>query len=137
MKAILFVLFFLVIVNCSSYGQWYNKKYHVSDIDLLSEQQLRESLKDSKNSLLGSMIVSGLGFGICLLAENQQFDLPDHPTLLEQLMGKKGANDMAYVIGACMVVGGIGATISFEGRIGKIKSLSAKKQQWGLSAFHP
>ncbi len=137
MKAILCFLLLLVILVDNSFGQWYNKKYHVSDIGQLSDQQLQESLKDSKFNLLGSIIVAGLGGGFCLLAANQQFELPDHPTLLEQAIGKKGMNNIAYVTGAGMVVGGIIALISFEGRIGKLKLALSKKRVTGSVRISP
>ena len=137
MRKSVFVLLLLINTIGNSFGQWYNKKYQVSDIDQLSDKQLQESLKDSKNSSLGSMVVAGLGGVVWLLAANQQFELPDHPTLLEELMGKKGMNDVAYVIGVGMVAGGIIGSISFEGRVGKIKSALSKKGATGSVRISP
>lgn len=137
MRKSLIILFLLIITTGNSFGQWHNKKYHVSDINLLTVDQLQKSLKDSKNSSLGSMVVAGFGGVIWLLAANQQFDLPEHPTLLEELMGKKGMNDVAYVFGVGMAVGGIIASIGFESRSGKIKSALSKKGATGSIRISP
>ena len=137
MKKVGFILFLVVIINCNSYGQWYNKKYHVSDIDLLSVDQLQKSLKDSKNSSLSSIGVAGLGGLLILGGANQWFELPDHPTLLEELLGKKGMNDIAYVVGVGMVAGGIIASIGFESRAGKIKSALSKNGATGSIRISP
>ena len=137
MKKACIFLFLLLFINCNSYGQRYDKKYHVSNVDLLSVDQLQKSLKDSKNSSLSSMGVAGLGGFLILGGANQWFELPDHPTLLEELMGKKGMNDIAYVVGVGMVAVGIIGSISFESRIGKIKSALSKKGATGSVRISP
>ena len=137
MRKSVIVLFLLIITTDNSFGQWYNKKYHVSDINLLSVEQLQKSLKESKTSSLGAIFVACFGGFLVIGGTNQLFDLPDHPTLMEELMGKKGSNDMACVVGAGMVAGGVLASINFESRIRKIKVAINKKAETGSIRISP
>ena len=127
MKKSILTLLLLTFILGNSFGQWYTKKYQVSDINLLSEKQMEESIKDSKNSSLAGILTAGIGGLIYILGSNSVFELSDNPTLLEQLMGKKGINDCAMVMGAGMMGAGVIVSISYEGRIGKIKSALSKK----------
>jgi hypothetical protein len=118
---------YLIFVSCfNSYGQWYVKKYNVSDIDFLSREQLEESLKTSKSDLLYSGIISVAGGGVFLAGRYLPYEIDDESSIIEQLLGEKGMKKILMVSGAGMVVGGAVAGIVYLGRIGRIKSVINK-----------
>ena len=129
MKKIIIILSLLIISFTNSYGQWYAKKYQVSDINLLSKEQLQESLVSSRNGILYSGLAGGMGALIYVLGKNKLFDLPDNPTFVEQLLGRNGVNALTAGVGAAIFAGGVISTISYMERVGKIKTALNKKGQ--------
>ena len=123
MKKIIIVSCLLVISFVSLYGQWYVKKYNVTDINSLSKEQLEESLGKSKTGLLYSGILAGLGGVIFLAGKYSGVYESENPTFFEELVGEKGMNDIAMVTGAGIIIGGTIAGIVHMGRIGRIKSV--------------
>ena len=126
MKKTVGILIFLICNCIVVQGQWYTKRYKVTDINQLTKIQLDESLRNSKNDMYGSMAVMALGGVVYTLGHYSVFDLSDNPTLLEQLMGKKGVNDAAMVIGAGLVIGGFISVVSSNSRVNKIKAALSK-----------
>ncbi len=112
------LLDFLVNAN----GQWYVRKYDVADINLLSQEQLEESLLSSKKDLLYSGIIASMGAGIFLAAKYLPYDEDENPTILEQLIGEKGMNDILIVTGVGILAGGTITCIAYLGRMGRIRS---------------
>jgi len=127
MKKMIIILGLLLISFTNSYGQWYVKKYNVSDINLLSREQLQESLKNSKTGILYSGLVGGMGALIYVLGKNQLFDLPENPTFVEQLLGRNGVNALTAGVGAAIFAGSAISAISYMERSGKIKTALSKK----------
>jgi hypothetical protein len=127
MKKLLIFISLLLAAMFNSYGQWYVKKYQVSDINFLSEQQLNESLENSKKNLLASGIVACMGGCIFLVSQYGSLEPDDNPTFVEQLIGEKGMNKIAEVTGAGLLAGGSIATAGYLVRIGKIRSVINKK----------
>ncbi len=60
MKKIVFTTYIFLIQSVCSHGQWYVKKYNVTDIDFLSREQLEGSLKTTKTDLLYSDAIAGI-----------------------------------------------------------------------------
>jgi hypothetical protein len=123
-----------VIISCllifsiiNSYGQWYVKKYNVTDIQSLMREQLEESLQESKKNLVFSAVIAGFGGTIFLAGRYIGFGESEDPTFLEELLGEKGMNNIAMGIGAGMVVGGAIASVAFLGRNCRIRSIINKK----------
>ena len=119
MKNIILILAFLMVSNLSN-AQWYNRKYHVNDINLLNSYQLNESLSASKSALwvaTGSAIVGG-----CFLLANK-FDLWEsdtNPSELQKLIGKKSMHDMYGGAGVGLIAVG---TIAFFGYLERCKNI--------------
>jgi hypothetical protein len=122
MKRIALASFFLLLVSLNSSGQWYQKKYQVSDINALSLDQLQESLKESKNDALISSGIAVLG-GLCILSGIYiPYEINDESTLFEQIMGPKGMNYLLIGIGALFAAGGTISAFNFLGRTVSIKN---------------
>jgi hypothetical protein len=119
MKKIILVSCLLLISYLDSYGQWYVKKYNVSDINLLSQEQLEKSLRNSKNGLLASGFCAGLGAILFFVPETPS----DDPTFFQQLIGEKGQNAVNKSFGVGLMMGGTIASIVYLGRIGRIKTV--------------
>jgi hypothetical protein len=92
----------LVMVFISSSGQWYEKKYGVSRIDLLSDVQMDEAEDQAKNIAVDGVIVLGAGAVGCLAGYLYLSQgLGEDPSVLEELLGPK-------VIGKGLIFLGIG-----------------------------
>jgi hypothetical protein len=118
----------LLIVLCLSFpsfynssGQWYAKRYNVTDIKLLSIQQLDESLEKSKKQLLFSGCVGGLGGLVVISSLFLHPGMSDDPSTFEQILGDKGMDHIYLCIGAVMIVAGTISSLNLLGRISKIK----------------
>ena len=120
MKKLMIVISLLILSNLSQ-AQWYFKNYQVKDINQLTLQQLNESLKTSKNQVLGSGLCAVFGGCLFLLGANSMLTL-DNPTMLEQLIGEKGMNDIFAALGAVVAVGGTIAFVGYLDRVGHIKT---------------
>ena len=125
MKKILIVTCLFIISFFNSYGQWYNKKYHVSDINLLTKDQLDEALGNSKDGMLYSVAFVGLG-GIGFIFTRYLPQPIENPTFIESLIGDRGMNTIYQVACAGIIVGGVIAFIVNMGRTWEIKSTIKK-----------
>jgi len=123
MKRIILATLLLSILCFRSYGQWYEKKYNVTDINLLSREQLDESLKDSKTEVLYSGIISAAGAGIFVAGRFLPYEINDESSFFEQLIGEQGMKKIMMATGVGIAAGGLVAGIVYLGRIGKIKSV--------------
>ena len=123
MKKISVVLSFLFLTLSSSYGQWYVKKYQVTDINLLSKEQLEESLLKSNRDLLTSGVTAGAGALIFIIFKYAKPGMSEDPGVIEQLLGDKGVNKIGLIAGAGILIGGTIASIVYIGRSGRIKSI--------------
>ena len=124
MKKLLIITWLFIISILNSYGQWYDKNYHVSNINLLSKEQLEESLDHSKTGLIFSVALIAVG-GIGLIATTYYPQPIDDPTFIEQLIGDKGMNSIYQVISGGLLVGGTIGSMTFLWRNGRIKSTLA------------
>lgn len=115
------IVFSLLILSNFSQAQWYSKRYQVSDMNQLTLLQLNESLKTTKDQVLGSGLLAICGGGLFLLGINNMLTL-DNPTMLEQLIGEKGMNDIFAGVGAAMAIGGTIAFFGYLERVGHIKT---------------
>lgn len=100
------------------------KKYEVSDIDYLSQQQLEESLKDTRSGIYASPGIMGAG-GLVILAGHftpYTAEDDDNVTIIEYLLGEKTVHDLTIAGGAAIAAGGAIASIVYLSRIGTIKS---------------
>ena len=126
MKKVIIVAFLLLISFINSSGQWYLRRYAVSDINFLSREQLDESLVKSKKDLLGSGITAGSGGVIFLIFKYLRPGMSNDPSVIEQLLGDEGMNKVGMIAGVGLMVGGTIASIVYIGRIGRIKSVINK-----------
>ena len=117
----LMIVISLLILSSFSQAQWYYKQYQVKDMNQLNLPQLNESLKTAKNNVLGSGLTAVFGGCLFLLGKNSMVTL-DNPTLLEQLIGEKGMNDICAGVGAALFVGGTIAFFGYLERVGHIKT---------------
>ena len=118
---IIFLLFLVSSVDLS--GQWYYKKYHVTDIDFLTEEQMHESLSKAKIDLLGAGLVAGAGvLGILAGKSTLKRGLGEDATWLEEQLGSQFLGKTYISLGIGMLAGGTAAGIVFLGRIGNIRA---------------
>src|SRR5664280_1938091 len=87
MKKVIIVTFLALISISNSCGQWYVKKYQVTDINFLSKVQLEESLQNSKNKLLFDGCTVAMGGAAFLISKYLKPGMSDDPTVIEQLLG--------------------------------------------------
>ena len=132
MKKSNLILCILLFLFSNSYGQWYVRKYQVSDINQLSKKQLDESLGKTNGDLLSSGVIAGAGGCICIISAFSAWSFED-PTILEQLIGEKGMSDILTAFGAGLLAGGSIAAIGYMERKAKIKSAIQKNFPLGTS----
>lgn len=122
-KRILVVLFMFLITEGLS-GQWYNKKYFVNDINLLTQAQLTDALEETKNNIYGSGAIALVG-GALIWGGNSTIKngLDEDATIIEELLGAEFIGRTLIVVGAACVGGGTIASVIFFGRHEKIRSV--------------
>ena len=126
MKKVIISAFLLLIYVINSSGQWYVKKYQVTDINFLSKVQLEESLQNSKNKLLFAGCTVTMGGAAFLISKYLKPGMSDDPTVIEQLLGDDGVNKVGMITGAGLIIWGSIASIVHLGRIGRIRSVINK-----------
>jgi len=126
MKKVFLVTFLLLISFINSLGQWYVKRYQVTDINLLTRGQLEESLVHSKTGLKLAAGFAGTGGAIFLICKYLHPGMSDDPSWIEQLLGDEGVDDVGMIIGAGTFIAGSIASIVCLGRIGTIKSVISR-----------
>lgn len=122
MKKVIMVLSLLTFLVIDAWSQWYVKQYNVQDISLLSEQQLEESLKNARSNTYASLLVSGVGGVIVLVAIVWPYEETEESTFIEQLLGENNVNNLYIAGGVAIAAGGIVAAITYLGRMGTIRS---------------
>lgn len=124
MKKIIILSGLLVICAINAYGQWYVKKYEVTDIDYLTQQQLEESIRDTRVGVYGSLGIMGLGGVIALLEQLLPYKEEDdeNVTLIESILGENGMHKVTIASGVGISTGGAIASIVYLGRLGTLKS---------------
>jgi len=123
MKKVILVTFLMLVSLFNSSGQWYVKKYQVTDINSLTSGQLEESLANSKTGLKSAGIIAGTGGVFFLGFKYLRPGMSDDPTVIEQLLGDNGVNMVGMIISGGILIGGTIASITYLGRIGRIKSV--------------
>ena len=123
MKRIVILFFLLIITLARSQGQWYTKKYGVSDINFLNQVQLEESLKNSKENILISGAIAVGGGIIFILFKYTGAGMSDDPSFLEELIGDEGMNKLGMAFGLGLLAGGVVGSVIHIGRTGKIRSV--------------
>ena len=126
MKKVIISAFLLLIYVINSSGQWYVKRYQVTDINFLSKVQLEESLQNSKNKLLFAGCTVAMGGAAFLISKYLKPGMSDDPTVIEQLLGDDGVNKVGMITGAGLFIWGSIASIVHLGRIGRIRSVINK-----------
>lgn len=124
MKKIIILSGLLAICAINVYCQWYVKKYDVTDIDYLTQQELAESIQDTRLGVYGSLGIMGIG-GVMILMErffpyNEEDD--DNVTLIESILGEKGMHKVTIAGGVGLSAIGAAAGIVYLGRHGSLKS---------------
>lgn len=123
MKKVIIVTLLMLSSLFNSSGQWYAKKYQVTDINFLTKGQLEESFENSKTSLKAAGIIAGTGGVFFLGFKYLRPGMSDDPTVIEQLLGDDGVNMVGLIISGGILIGGTIASIAYLGRIGRIKSV--------------
>jgi len=112
----------LIFISADACSQWYVKQYNVQDISLLNEMQLEESLHNTRNNVYYSLILSGAGGAMVLLAVLLPYEETEESTFVEQLLGEKNVNNLYIAGGVAIAAGGIVAAITYLARMGTIRS---------------
>jgi hypothetical protein len=123
MKKIIISAFLLLISLINLSGQWYAKRFQVTDIHCLSQSQLEESLLETKKDLLLAGGIAGTGGVIFLIFKFLKPGMSEDPSDFEQLIGDEGVNKIGLISGIGIAIGGTIAGIAYLGRIGRIKSV--------------
>jgi len=122
MKRMIIVISALIFISADACSQWYVKQYNVQDISLLNEMQLEESLHNTRNNVYYSLILSGAGGAMVLLAVLLPYEETEESTFVEQLLGEKNVNNLYIAGGVAIAAGGIVAAITYLARMGTIRS---------------
>ena len=122
----------VTVTFISASGQWYYDKYGVTDIDMLSADQLDQALGDTKSDLGkgGSFALAGglfVGIGFYTFHEG----LGEDPTILEQLLGSKFMGYTYIICGSGLFVAGTIWCLSDMGRLAQIKN--ARNRNYGVT----
>lgn len=133
MKSFLFSLFILLTCSTELHCQWYEKKYHVQDIHLLSQEQLQELLKASKTGAVTSAGVACMGGLGLIIIPHAKSDSDEEKTLPEEIIGEKGMKNIGMVICGAFLAGGAISCISLTGRSIKIKSILNSEASAGVA----
>lgn len=113
----------LVLFAINTYGQWYVNKYDVTDIDYLTQQELEESIQDTRKGVYGSLVVMGMGGAIALIERFFPYEADDeNMTLVESILGEKGMHKVTIAGGVGLSIIGAGVGIAYLGRLGTLKS---------------
>jgi len=124
MKRITILFSLASLTFISTFGQWYYDSYGVTDINMLSLEQLDEALGNTKSDIgkAGAFTIAGgliIGVGYYTLYQG----LGEDPTFLEELLGSRVMGKTYIVCGAGLFVAGTIWSISDLGRIARIKSV--------------
>ncbi len=115
---------FIFFITEGLYGQWYNKKYFVNDINLLNQSQLTESLDETRGEILGSggfaLIGGALIWGGSSTIKN---GLDEDASIIEELLGAEFIGRSLIVLGAGCIAGGTIGSLIFFTRHEKIRSV--------------
>jgi hypothetical protein len=124
MKKAVLVLALFALMAIDSEGQWYNKKYGVSDINGLTEEQLSTSFQESGNNLLIAAVVAGCG-GLLIWAGKSTIKngLDEDATAIEQLFGAEFMGKTYIVLGVGAIAGGTVTALVLFGRHERIRSV--------------
>jgi hypothetical protein len=136
MKKISFCFLFLAFTTVFN-GQWYEKRYNVNDINLLTQEQLNESLSSTRTDLIWSAGTIGIGGLLILLEEISPYELSEDPTIFEQIMGEKGMRWITIATGSALAAGGTIAAFVLIDRIGQIKSVMRNYGITGQIRIYP
>ena len=123
LRKIVFTACLTIVLVAQTNGQWYEKKYNVTDINYLTRDQLDKSLKESRTSLMYSGIVTCTGAVLFLAGRYLPYELDDNSSFLEQLIGENGMKKIMMATGVATFTGGAIAGIVYLARIGKINSV--------------
>lgn len=117
------LLLLLFILSPDVNGQWYHKKFNVSDINLLSQEQLDTTLREFKTDTWISVGVAGLGGLLYLTFRYVKPGMSEDPGLIEQLLGDEGVNKVGEVVSLGITGAGIIAVIVYLTRVERIRSV--------------
>ncbi len=135
MKKINLVICLAILILNNASGQWYTRKYKVSDINLLSRNQLEESLKQAKTNVLESSLIAASGIAIFAISKYSTWSSDEDPSLFEQVAGEEGKKMIGITVGTALFTGGVFATFGYMTRIKKIKS-AIQKNFPAVGALH-
>jgi hypothetical protein len=121
MKKFLLSALFMLLVLTNSFGQWYQRRYNVNDINLLTRDQLEESLSRAKFSLIGSSFLAVSGAGLALLSRYGESDDEDEP-FLDWLFGEETMKDVWFYTGLALCAGSLVSVVVCIDRTANIKS---------------
>jgi hypothetical protein len=124
MKKAIILLCLFILFSFDAHGQWYVNKYEVTDIDYLTQQQLEESIKDTRGKLYTSLACIGIG-GVVVLMERlvpYKLEDDDNVTLAEDLLGEEAMHKIIIAGGVGVSIAGTVASIAFLGRLVTIRS---------------
>jgi hypothetical protein len=124
MKKTILVSLLILVITQGSFGQWYNKKFLVNDINHLSQEQLNGSLDETKENIFGSFGIAAVG-GILMWIGNYTLKngIDEDASLIEQLLGAQFMGRTYIVLGVGGAAGGTVAGLVFFGRYEKIRSV--------------
>jgi hypothetical protein len=121
----------LLVTSAGSFGQWYSKKYLVDDINMLTKEELGESLDKSQNNLFISAGIGVLG-GLLIWLGNSTLKngLDENATVIEEIAGSELTGKGYIVLGIGCATGGTIASLVYFGRFERIRSVL--KNNYGL-----
>ncbi len=122
MKTIFVCSLIFVLSVPHSHGQWYVRKYNVSDISFLTREQLDQSLVNSRDKLGGAAIFAGIGGALVLGGIYALHHEPDEEaSVIDEILSSDFMGKTYIVTGTGIAIGGAIACFTLLGRISRIK----------------
>jgi hypothetical protein len=122
MKLILTFLALTSAMSAVAQDKWYYNKYQVNDLADLTPELYDLAIKDSRDVILGSLVVTGCGVGIYFLGKSTvKNGLDEDATFLEELLGNEVVGYGTIGLGIAAAAGGIIGSVVGLTRIGMIR----------------
>ena len=108
MKLILTFLALISAMSAVAQDKWYYNKYGINDLADLTPELYDLAIKDSRNIILGSLIVTGIGVGGYFIGKSTvKNGLEEDATLLEEMLGNEVVGYGTMWFGIAAAAGGI------------------------------
>lgn len=136
MKKILLIAYLFLFFICEVNGQWYTRRYQVADINLLTKDQLNESLKHARGNCIGACAMVGVGGIGFVIFQFVRPSLEEDHGWFADLVGEQGMNDLGAFTCAGIIAASAIVAVTNLGRMSRIRSVIRKNFPAGEGTIH-